>query len=321
MSCQFLNQKSWHVNNKANQRKIWIAEQKHTDDIKRQKERQREFEEEQEYFKNKQKLGMSEREVEKNKSQETINFMYAPPPGLITDKTALLPSDKDKSDRDLETEKFPFLKNAPVQGIYTENMKITHKPFGIELRNVKCARCGNWGHTSGDRECPMKDFNPNDSQRQKLEDPLTHIQSREMQLHKEKLILKNGGRSPIRGGMTENDPNQQMLPESESESSDAEREFLATLTPKQKKKLLKKYKEQQKKKKKQDREKETGSSSKKHHKKHKHSSSDSSDSSSDSEAHKKEKKRKREKSDNIDSEDETRESKKSKSCSHASESK
>jgi len=240
MSCQFLNQKSWHVNNKANQRKIWIAEQKHTDDIKRQKERQREFEEEQEYFKNKQKLGMSEREVEKNKSQETINFMYAPPPGLITDKTALLPSDKDKSDRDLEAEKFPFLKNAPVQGIYTENMKITHKPFGIELRNVKCARCGNWGHTSGDRECPMKDFNPNDSQRQKLEDPLTHIQSREMQLHKEKLILKNGGRSPIRGGMTENDPNQQMLPESESESSDAEREFLATLTPKQKKKLLKK---------------------------------------------------------------------------------
>jgi len=174
--------------------------------------------------------------------------MYAPPPGLITDKTALLPSDKDKSDRDLEAEKFPFLKNAPVQGIYTENMKITHKPFGIELRNVKCARCGNWGHTSGDRECPMKDFNPNDSQRQKLEDPLTHIQSREMQLHKEKLILKNGGRSPIRGGMTENDPNQQMLPESESESSDAEREFLATLTPKQKKKLLKNTKNNKKRK-------------------------------------------------------------------------
>jgi len=255
MSCQFLNQKSWHVNNKANQRKIWIAEQKHQDDIKRQKERQREFEEEQEYFKNKKKLGISDRELEKNKSQETINFMYAPPPGFITEKTAIIPSEKDRSDRDIEAEKFPFLKNAPVQGMYTENLKITHKPFGIELRNVKCARCGNWGHTSGDRECPMKDFNPNDSHRQKLEDPLTHIQTREMQLYKEKLILKKGGRSPIRGGIAESDPNQQMLPESESDSSDAEREFLATLTPKQKKRLLKKYKEQQKKKKKQEHEK------------------------------------------------------------------
>jgi len=215
---------------------------------------------------------------------------------LLLKKTAILPSDRDKSDRDIEAEKFPFLKNAPVQGQYTENLKITHKPFGIELRNVKCARCGNWGHTSGDRECPMKDFNPNDSHRQKLEDPLTHIQTREMQLHKEKLILKTGGRSPIRGGIAESDPNQQMLPESESDSSDAEREFLATLTPKQKKRLLKKYKEQQKKKKKQERkerEKENGGD-KKHHKKHKHSSSDSSDSSDTSseseDHHKKEKK-------------------------------
>jgi len=243
--------------------------------------------------------------------------MYAPPPGFITEKTAIIPSEKDRSDRDIEAEKFPFLKNAPVQGMYTENLKITHKPFGIELRNVKCARCGNWGHTSGDRECPMKDFNPNDSHRQKLEDPLTHIQTREMQLYKEKLILKKGGRSPIRGGIAESDPNQQMLPESESDSSDAEREFLATLTPKQKKRLLKKYKEQQKKKKKQEHEKKNGDS-KKHHKKHKHSSSDSdsstsssSESEDDKQRHKKEKKRKREKSDSS-SEDETQDTKKQK---------
>ncbi|KAJ6904103.1 hypothetical protein NC651_021289 [Populus alba x Populus x berolinensis] len=30
-------------------------------------------------------------------------------------------------------------------------------PFGIEMRCVKCLRCGNYGHQRGDRECPLKD--------------------------------------------------------------------------------------------------------------------------------------------------------------------
>ncbi|KAL5571289.1 hypothetical protein UlMin_020886, partial [Ulmus minor] len=45
------------------------------------------------------------------------------------------------------------------------------KPFGIELRNVKCLRCGNYGHQSGDRECPVQD----EENRLKRDDPLTAI--------------------------------------------------------------------------------------------------------------------------------------------------
>lgn len=50
------------------------------------------------------------------------------------------------------------------------------KPFGIEVRNVKCVRCGNYGHQSGDRECPLKDvIMPNEESRLKRDDPLTSI--------------------------------------------------------------------------------------------------------------------------------------------------
>ena len=31
------------------------------------------------------------------------------------------------------------------------------KPFNVEVHNVKCLRCGNYGHQSGDRDCPLKD--------------------------------------------------------------------------------------------------------------------------------------------------------------------
>ncbi|CAI5991335.1 unnamed protein product [Closterium sp. NIES-65] len=113
---------------------------------------------------------------------------------------------------------FEVLKNAPRldTGIIGRP-----RPFGLELRNVKCGRCGGIGHSSGERECPLFDsVTENDLKRQQREDPLSHI----LALNRPQPFgwqLKEqgaGGMSPVRGGFKPNDANQQILPPSDDEN-------------------------------------------------------------------------------------------------------
>lgn len=101
-------------------------------------------------------------------------------------------------------QRHPVLRNAPTEGSYTHGLSLQHKPFNDPIRNVRCLRCGLWGHVSGDRECKQKDLNPRDRDRLVREDPMK--------------------------GQLERD----------EDSSDPEGAFLATLTRREKKLLLRK---------------------------------------------------------------------------------
>lgn len=244
-SHSYLNQKPWHPLSYPNQRRKWIAEQTHSERQRKAEEVGREFAQEQDFFRTSALLSSKERE--KMEVMQAVGFMYMRPPGYnaesaraaeiadekksITDDSILNSDDaaaapenkmidgkrkprmKDLYGRTVPTEEeFPVLKNAPR---LESGASARVKPFGVEIRNVKCARCGAFGHQSGDRECPLKDsITPSEEARQRRDDPLTAIMNAVSdEPLKWELKQQPGSLTPPRGGFKADDPNQQIIPE------------------------------------------------------------------------------------------------------------
>ncbi|KAK1435969.1 hypothetical protein QVD17_01742 [Tagetes erecta] len=248
-SHSYLNQKPWHPLSYPNQRRKWIAEQTHAQRERRAEEVAREYAQEQEFFR--QAALVSKKEKEKMENMKAVSFMYVRPPGYNAEsaKAAEIaeekktqepfedphseeagtdhmmqnpmppnektkkPRPKDVFGRNLPTEEqFDALKNAPR---LETGVAGRARPFGIEIRNVKCVRCGAFGHQSGDRECPLKDaIMPNEESRLKRDDPLTAIIAQTESAEPLKWELKQKpGMSPPRGGFRPDDPNQQIVAE------------------------------------------------------------------------------------------------------------
>ncbi|KAL5557038.1 hypothetical protein UlMin_039274 [Ulmus minor] len=207
-SHSYLNQKPWHPLSYPNQRHKWSAEQTHVNHDCRVQEVARK---QQEFFR--QTTLVSKKEKEKLEIMKAISFMYVRPPGYnaesakaaeIADETnqdqthdpsttsmpmepipgkdqasgqKKKPRPQDVFRRSLPTEEeFEVLKNSPKMKTGVAGRA---KPYGIELRNVRCLRCGNYGHQSGNHECPLKDaIMPNEENRLKTDDPLTTILAR-----------------------------------------------------------------------------------------------------------------------------------------------
>ncbi|KAK7406985.1 hypothetical protein VNO78_08623 [Psophocarpus tetragonolobus] len=241
-SHSYLNQKPWHPLSYPNQRRKWIAEQTHANRQRRLDEVAREFAQEQDFFR--QTALISKKEKEKVELMQAVSFMYVRPPGynaesakaaeinddnkredMIKDahgpSSSMPPLNEDKKKprpkdvfgRPLPTEEeFQVLKNAPR---LETGVPARAKPFGVEVRNVKCLRCGTYGHQSGDRECPLKDaIMPNEESRLLRDDPLNAILAHTDPTEPLKWELKQRpGMSPPRGGFKADDPNQQIVAE------------------------------------------------------------------------------------------------------------
>ena len=167
--------------------------------------------------------------------------------------------------QDEQAERFAFLKNAPTEGTFAKNIEIRHKPFNEVIRNVQCIRCGEWGHASGDRECSLRDCNPHDFARLKREDPLTYMQSDEFLIEKQKMILRHAAASSSNnnnqlqqypshlstsksnqptGKLSKTTGFEMQLQDDDDDiiSSDPEKEYIDTLTSREKRLLLKRLK-------------------------------------------------------------------------------
>lgn len=279
MSLKFLNLKSFHPGNKSNQKLLYLAEEESKSRLKEEERAVKEFNDEQESFKEKlqreeeKKRTQQNREnfrkmKEKQKAEEEslalnpdfkgtkkkrrpkkqkqeqsrpLSFLYVLPPGLknvmekeekerILKEAAVIPPTEPQKPE----EKFPLLKNAPSEGsfVQTKDVKLTYKPFGKEIRDVKCTKCGGFGHTSIDKECPLKNYNPLDEKRQEMEDPMKQVENLENKIEIKQNVL----------GF---DPKDLILDEEKSERK-KEKKLLKKLE-KEKRKLEKKLKRQREK--------------------------------------------------------------------------
>lgn len=254
-SHSYLNQKPWHPLSYPNQKRKWIAEQTDAEKQRRAEEVAREFSQEQEFFRQTAAISKKEKEKVEMMKSVSFMYMRPPGysaesakaaelederrklgissdqqdtyasasntqgNGCMADKGSVVeekkkPRPKDLYGRTLPTEEeFEVLKNAPR---LDTGVLARAKPFGVEIRNVKCLRCGTYGHQSGDRECPLKDaIMPNEESRLKRDDPLTALLAHTASDEPMKWELKQqpGGISPPRGGFKLDDPNQQIIPE------------------------------------------------------------------------------------------------------------
>ena len=139
----FMNNKDFHPANFSNQKRIWEAEQKKAQEEKQQEELRQQYLKEQEIYRSKELLGKA----------NPLDFMYDPPPGFVKDEE----TDNNKEGGEKLELKFDWQKPgrvAPREEI-AKDMNVRDQPFGVAVRNVKCIKCGKWGHINTDRECPL----------------------------------------------------------------------------------------------------------------------------------------------------------------------
>lgn len=223
MFAKFMNKKDFHPGSKANIKRVWMAEQKLLAAQQKEKELELQYNKEQERFKNRQAISNDDR------IKSGLDFLYDAPPGF----------NKDKKVEEQEGEvKFEWQRGAPREA-YAKSLGIEARdqPFGIAVRNVKCIRCGKWGHINTDRECPLfnksKNANVDPSLITDIADPMRLLKD----MQTEGLTLKQNVLGRV---FDPYDPNQQIVASDNDDEDDAEAVFLASLTDKQKKKLLRK---------------------------------------------------------------------------------
>ena len=134
--------------------------------------------------------------------------MYEAPPGLtssadnVNEETSTDGKKEKPASQMTVGEKFPGLRNAPVQNMGSvadaeaKGMAFVNpaaiKPLAIQVRNVRCLKCKQWGHSMGDPECSMRAHTVEEETfRKHIEDPLLLYDASSGSKVTERLVLRH----------------------------------------------------------------------------------------------------------------------------------
>lgn len=247
---------SFHPANPKNVLKLFEAEEKKKAEEQKKEELKRQYEQE---SARRHAQSLIKGADGPSEAPPSMDFMYQMPPGLAEAQNRKRKQDEEKTRAEKDAERFPVLANAPRQGEYTKDLEVTHKPFAVELRKTKCKRCGEWGHSLGDRECPLRNVpTTNDNDRKAMEDPLARTVGAEASGAALRWEAKAAPEARVHGGVDASDANQQFVPLLDEEEmaamaaaagagadtarmEDLDPAVLEMLSEKQRRKLLKMY--------------------------------------------------------------------------------
>jgi len=137
--------KFFHPSSKENQKRLWQAQKKNEGDLQAQAELRAQYDKEQELYQNKALLN------KESKDKMEMNFMYEPPPGCKK------PGEGNGDDEDNEP-RFEWQRTwgtAPKESYLGEGDNFAEQPFGIQVCQAKCMKCGAFGHQNIDKRCPL----------------------------------------------------------------------------------------------------------------------------------------------------------------------
>ena len=159
-----------------------------------------------------------------------LSFMYEPPPGFAPDK-----KDGEEGEDKL---KFDWQQpgRAPPREDLAKGMTLRDKPFGVEVRNVKCIKCDRWGHINTDRECPYygkpRPPPPSEGGEGPAGPAVAPLPS--LEVMEDGLVF----RQCVRGRVVDDDARNQQIVASGDEGDDDLQQLLAGFSRKQQRKIL-----------------------------------------------------------------------------------
>jgi len=251
----YMCKKFFHPASADNLKRVWMATKKADAEKKKQDDLRSQYDKEQELYQNKALLS------KESKERLEVNFMYEPPPGC---KKVGETEDGEDGEPEYKFEWQRTWGHAPKESYLQQGDDFVEQPFGIQVCQAKCIKCGKYGHMNTDKRCHLYG---------KSVDHDAPIQS----VDQDKLMeeMKADGLAMRWSAWDMNKlggPNHQMVEAGEKAKPLLDRaEVLKSMSKEEKKKLLKKLKKMEKKKKKSKKEKK------------RRSDGSSSDSSSDSE--------------------------------------
>merc|ERR1712013_853777 len=234
MGNNYMCKKFFHPASADNLKRVWMATKKADAEKKKQDDLRSQYDKEQELYNNKALLS------KESKERLEVNFMYEPPPGC---KKVGETEEGEDGEPEYKFEWQRTWGHAPKESYLQQGDDFVEQPFGIQVCQAKCIKCGKYGHMNTDKRCHLYG---------KSVDHDAPIQS----VDQDKLMeeMKADGLAMRWSAWDMNKlagPNHQMVEAGEKSKPLVDRaEVLKSMSKEEKKKLLKKLKKMEKKKKK-----------------------------------------------------------------------